>query len=124
MRRCSAALVCATALALLGWACSSSSSSAPAPSTTTATVSGTVTEETTHSPLPNASVRVEDIMGAQSSTTNSNGEYSISGVAKGPIVVTASLTGFMAGARAVTIVGDTRVDITMSLRRPSVLQGR
>jgi hypothetical protein len=77
-------------------------------------VNGTVTDGTSHSVLPNIAISTLDSTNVtRRATTNDSGNYSITGVASGVVVVTASATSYQTVTQSITVTGNTRVDIVL-----------
>jgi hypothetical protein len=78
------------------------------------TVSGLVTDGTSGGILPNIYIQTVDTTGTGRSTrTDSAGNYSTSGVAPGPLTLTASAVSYQTTMRTVTVSSDTRIDIVL-----------
>ncbi|WP_316742400.1 TonB-dependent receptor [Pedobacter antarcticus] len=76
----------------------------------TGTVSGKVVDETGFG-LPGASVLIKGL--GKSSMTDGNGNYKITGVANGPVSLTASYIGYTSIESAVTVNGNTVLDFSL-----------
>ncbi len=86
----------------------------PAPTTQTATLSGVVRDGQGESPLSQVIVAVMD--GGNSGrlvTTDAGGSYSLSALQQGGFTVRFSRTGFTDTDRAVTLTGDTTLNVTL-----------
>lgn len=87
----------------------------PDPPPATYTVSGNVTNGT--SPLPGVSVRITGGTGSnfgKTATTDSGGNYSITGVSPERITMEASLAGYSIGSASPTVSGNTSQNFTIT----------
>ena len=68
-----------------------------------ATVSGTVTNETTRLPISGATISVTDSQKTLTATTDTNGRYTITGIAQGTITIKVNKTGYLSQERYLTV---------------------
>ena len=88
-----------------------------APAVTTATITGTVANSA-GGPVASAKIEVGSGKTKKTATVNSNGQYTISGVAAGTYTVTFSARGYLAQAISVTFSAG------QTLTRNATLQAR
>lgn len=84
----------------------------------TYTVSGMVTDGTSGGVLPNININVDSGATTRSTLTNSAGNYSMSGVAAGLVLVTASAVSYQTTPKPVIVFSDTRVDFVLPRTSP------
>jgi hypothetical protein len=93
------------------------------PTTAVFTINGTVTDGTSHGILPNIAISTVDSAAVtRRATTNDSGNYFITGVASGVVVVTASAVSYQTITQAVTVTANTRLDIVLP-RASSLVAG-
>ena len=93
----------------------------PTPAPSTFTLQGQVSEEAPFSASKIAGAKVEFVDGAnagKSATTDSNGNYRITGVASGGFTVRATAAGFREESRGVTVTSNTTVSFDLAISGP------
>jgi hypothetical protein len=93
--------------------CSATENVPPLPAQTY-TLSGTVREDPAGTVISDAKVEVADGANAgKNGTTDASGKYRIQGLTVGSFAIRSTKSGFDTAERAVTMTGDTTVDLTM-----------
>jgi Carboxypeptidase regulatory-like domain/Protein of unknown function (DUF3761) len=87
----------------------------PAPTPATFAVTGTVTDGTSGGVLPGISIQIVDGINAGTSTkTDTGGSYSLSNIATGSFMLSASNPGYVTSTKSVSLTGNARVDFVLA----------
>jgi hypothetical protein len=118
------------ALAILVSACSGGfpSPTSPTPTplatpATTYTLSGVVSEQTSSGQAPVGGARVTEMSSQQTSVTDLNGRYTLSGLAAASHSISVAIQGYVVDTMTVTMTGDTQLDFRLDRASTYVLSG-
>ena len=107
--------LCMFMLLLAAMACGRGNSTATSPTPTTWSLTGQVTDSTTSTPIPGATLSIVDGPNAgKSTTTDSAGNYSLTGLQQSGFTVNVSADGYFSSSKGVTLTSNQTVSFQLT----------